>query len=70
MVTYQGMSETTEDIIPMERKLAKKDWRNQEILNLMADRKKEKDRDPIMYRELDRTIKQMCTAAKKKLPRG
>ena len=56
--------ETTEDMVPIKRKLAKRDWMKQEILDLMEDRRKVKARDPIMYRELDRTIKQMCTAAK------
>ena len=56
--------ETAENILPKEKKRKRQKWMTEEILLMMEDRQKLRDRQGSGYRELDKLIKKKCREAK------
>ena len=58
------MNEAAEKTIPKKRKKKKQKWMNDEILDMMEQRRQVKVKDPIKYKELDKAIRKMCDETK------
>jgi len=55
---------TAEEYVPKKERRSKNKWMTQEILSVMSDRQKIKNRDSQEYRDADKLIKKKCTEAK------
>ena len=58
--------EKAEEIIPRKERRARQKWITDDILNLMEERRKFKNRNTLRYREVNREIKMKCSAAKER----
>jgi len=55
---------TAEEYVPKKERRSKNKWMTQEILSVMSDRQKIKNRDSQEYRDGDKLIKKKCRMAK------
>ena len=60
----RALKETTETIVPKEKKRNKKKWMTEEITKLMEERSKWKTTDRDKYKDLDKEIKIKCKLRK------
>ena len=67
-ITLESMKnilvETAEECVPQKERRSKNKWMTQEILSMMTDRQKIKNRDSQEYRDADKLIKKKCREAK------
>ena len=60
-----SLTVTAEEVIPPLRKVQKNaKWMNDEILEMMEERRLIKDRDSIAYKEMNASVKQRCKKKK------
>ena len=58
------LAETAEEVLPKRVRRAKQKWMTEEILEMMEERRKWKNKDNMKYRERDKKIRAECAKAK------
>lgn len=60
------IKEAAQETLPKKQKVAKQSWMTEDILQLMKERKRYKNRDNIKYKEIDADVRRKCIKAKEK----
>ena len=63
-VLKEALVETSRELIPPTKRQQRKEWMNAEILSLMEERQKVKDRDSEQYCTLNREVRRKCRETK------